>query len=235
VFERVASCEKIDRVIVATDDDRIVQAVESSGGEARLTRTDHPSGTDRVGEVTAALELCDDDLVINVQGDEPEISKSVLDRLIDRMDERAGGCRIGTLAAPFADDGPKDGPGSPLDPNCVKVVVDEAGRALYFSRSLVPYPRKGGGVVDRPSRWLLHLGVYAFRADVLRRICGAGPTQGSLEQAESLEQLRWLEIGLPIAVVIVDHRFVGIDTPEDYAAFVERVRSGRENVGCDVP
>lgn len=245
VFERVASCEKIDRVIVATDDDRIVQAVESSGGEARLTRSDHPSGTDRVGEVTAALDLSDNDLVINVQGDEPEISESVLGRLIDRMDECAGACRIGTLAAPFADDGPKEGPGSPLDPNCVKVVVDEAGRALYFSRSLVPYPRKGGGMVDRPSRWLLHLGVYAFRADTQRIITGVGsmtrptPTggrpRGALEQAESLEQLRWLEIGLPIAVVIVDHRFVGIDTPEDYAAFVERVRSGKENVGCDVP
>ncbi len=234
VFEQVLACEKIDRVIVATEDDRVVRAVESFGGEATLTRGDHPSGTDRVGEVVAALNLSDDDLILNVQGDEPEILASVLGRLIDHMAGGGGTCRIGTLASPFADDGPREGPGSPLDPNCVKVVVDENGRALYFSRSLVPYPRKTNGAIDKPSRWLLHLGVYAFRADVLRRICTGGRPRGSLEQAEALEQLRWLEHGMPITVVIVDHRVVGIDTPEDYAAFVERAKGGRENVGCEI-
>lgn len=224
VYERVAECRRIDRVVVATDNDRIVRAVKSFGGEARLTRADHPSGTDRVGEVAEALTLGDNDLVLNVQGDEPEIAAAALDRLIDHADRCVPTCRITTLAAPFADDGPRKGAGSPLDPNCVKVVVDGKGRALYFSRSPIPYPRDSGGRVDRPSRWLLHLGVYAFRGDTLRTITGGGLARGALEETESLEQLRWLEHGLPIAVVVVEHRFVGIDTPEDYAAFVKRSR-----------
>ena len=187
--------------------------------------------------------LAPDDLVLNVQGDEPEISPAVLERLIEAMNrETQKRCGIGTLAAPFADDGPREGPGSPLDPNCVKVVVDAAGRAMYFSRSPIPYPHGTGGVVDKPSRWLLHLGVYAFRADVLRTITalsgfvGEAPSDGKLEgraepdlqdrpslaETESLEQLRWLEHGLPIAVVGVDRAFAGIDTPADYAVFVKR-------------
>ena len=142
---------------------------------------------------------------------------------------------IGTLAAPFDEDGPADGPGSPLDPNCVKVVVDHGGCALYFSRSPIPYPRDTNGAVDKPSRWLLHLGVYVFRANTLRTVTQeAGLTRGSLEAVESLEQLRWLEHGLSVAVVIVDHLFVGIDTPEDYAAFVSRLAVGTRRVGADV-
>lgn len=223
VHERVIACRKIDRVIVATDDERIVEAVRSFGGEAVRTRPDHVTGTHRVGEVADSLDLNDDDLVLNVQGDEPEIDSSVLDLLIDEMMSGSSPCRIGTLAAPFDDDGPKDGPGSPLDPHCVKVVVDTAGRALYFSRSPIPYPQQTDGVIDKPSRWLLHLGVYAFRADVLRAIVGGGLTPSRLEQTESLEQLRWLEQGRSVAVVTVKHRFVGIDTPQDYAAFVKRV------------
>ena len=234
VYERVTAAPQIDEVIVATDDDRIVEAVRSFGGQVLMTRPDHASGTDRVGEVMAGLNLGDDDLILNVQGDEPEIGVEMLDRLIDRTRQSGPTCRIGTLAAPFDDDGPKEGPGSPLDPSCVKVVVDAAGRALYFSRCLIPYPSDTGGRVDGPSRWLLHLGVYAFRADTLRSITGGGLPPGSLEKAESLEQLRWLEHGLPVAVEIVDHRVVGIDTPEDYAAFVERTRAVRDGVGGNV-
>ena len=231
VCERVGKCPKVDRVIVATDDERIVQAVESFGGSARMTRPDHPSGTDRVAEVAAALALSNDDLVVNIQGDEPEINPAALDCLIGTMGEKEQSCRIATLAAPFADDGPRQGPGSPLDPNCVKVVVDAAGRAMCFSRSLLPYPRETGGTVDRPSRWLLHLGVYAFRADVLRAIAtGRQDGPSVLEEMESLEQLRWLESGLSVAVARVDRAPVGIDTPEDYAAFVERVRLGMDKV-----
>ncbi len=224
VCERVDQCGRIDRVIVATDDERIVSAVKSFGGEARMTRSDHPSGTDRVGEVAEALGLTDDDLVLNVQGDEPELETKALEGLIERLEDDKARVRIATLAAPFDDDGPVEGPGSPLDPNCVKVVVDENGRALYFSRSSIPYSRGSSGAVDRPSRWLLHLGVYAFRADALRTITGGRLPVGRLEQAESLEQLRWLEHGMAIGVVIVHRSFVGIDTPEDYAAFVERKR-----------
>ncbi len=231
VCESVGACARIDRVIVATDDERIVSAVESFGGEARMTRDDHASGTDRVGEVTASLGLADDDLVLNVQGDEPEINAEVLTRLIDVTERNRASWRIGTLAARFSDSGPCEGAGSPLDPNCVKVVVDTAGRALFFSRSLIPYPRKSGGKVDRPSRFLLHLGVYAFRADTLRAITtGGGIARTELEDVESLEQLRWLEQGLPIGVAIVDHHVVGIDTPEDYAAFVKRTRADAKSV-----
>lgn len=222
VHERACECRSIDRAIVATEDQRIVAAVKSFGGEVRMTRADHLTGTDRVGEVAEALGLSDDDIVLNVQGDEPEVSPIVLDRLIVRMKDSTGSAAIGTVAARFDDDGPKSGPGSPLDPNCVKVVVDSAGEAMYFSRSPIPFPRDTGGVVDRPSRWLLHMGVYAFRTAALRRVTGGRLRPSALEKAESLEQLRWLENGLRIAVVLVEQRSVGIDTPQDYAAFVAR-------------
>ena len=193
-----------------------------------MTRPDHRSGTDRVGEVITGLNLPDDDLVLNIQGDEPEINPEALDRLIDRMNTVSPTCRIGTLVAPFDDSGPRTGAGSPLDPHCVKVVVDANGLAMYFSRSPIPYLRETGGAVDRPSRWLLHLGVYAFRVDTLRSVTAEGGIEPSpLETAESLEQLRWLEHGLPMTVVVVAHPFVGIDTPEDYAAFVTRVTRGK--------
>ncbi|MBU0716898.1 MAG: 3-deoxy-manno-octulosonate cytidylyltransferase [Planctomycetes bacterium] len=232
VYESVGRCGKIDRVIVATDDQRIVEAVESFKGEAQLTRADHRSGTARVGEVAAKLSLQDDDLIINVQGDEPEIATEALDGLITRMREKGDSCGIGTLAAPFDDSGPRAGPSSPRDPNCVKVVVDVNGQALYFSRSPIPYLRATNGEVDCPSRWLLHLGVYAFRANVLRELTSNdGGPPSPLEEAESLEQLRWLEYGFPVIVVRVGHPFVGIDTPEDYAAFVERAATGAKRVG----
>lgn len=233
VFDRVAACPLVDQVVVATDDQRIVTAVESFGGAAVMTRRDHRSGTDRTAEVAAAKGLDKDDLVLNVQGDEPEVEGETLARLIQRVTSASESCRIGTLAAPFDDAGPHEGPGSPLDPNCVKVVVDAHGRALYFSRSPIPYPRDTGGVVDRPSRWLLHLGVYAFRADTLREIAAAAMETGPLEQAESLEQLRWMEHGIAIAVERVKRAFVGIDTPEDYAAFVRRSLADR-GVGTNV-
>ncbi|MBI1826419.1 MAG: 3-deoxy-manno-octulosonate cytidylyltransferase [Planctomycetes bacterium] len=265
VFERVRSARRIDRIVVATDDERILQAVKSFDGEARMTRADHVSGTDRVGEVADSLKLADDDLVLNVQGDEPEIESTSLDKLVERMMNAECGMlfqsrareeavqaqsskfevrssknedrkqenhsysqqqiTIGTIAAPFDDNGPKEGPGSPLDPNCVKVVVDLSGCAMYFSRSPIPFPRDTKGLVDRPSRWLLHMGVYAFRCETLRRLTGGRMKPSVLERAESLEQLRWLENGYSIAVEIVEHRSVGIDTPEDYEAFVRRFRA----------
>lgn len=230
VYERATASKHIDRVIVATDDDRIVEAVESFGGEVRLTRAGHRSGTDRIGEVVEAMALNHDDLVLNVQADEPEIGVDVLDRLIDAM-SRERHCRIGTVATRFDDKGPRQGPGSPLDPNCVKVVVAADGRALYFSRSPIPYLRKSGGEIDEPSRWLLHLGLYAFRVDALLAITGGRLVAGTLERAESLEQLRWLEHGLPVRVEMVDSPFVGIDTPADYAAFVARVSALKKESG----
>lgn len=223
VFERIQQARNVDRVLVATDDERIVAAVNSFGGEVCMTRNDHPSGTERVAEVVEGLGLADEDLVLNVQGDEPDISVGALDRLVEAMGSGKSACPIGTLAAPFADDGPTQGPGSPLDPNCVKVVMDAAGRALYFSRSAIPFDRAQSGAVDRPSRWLLHLGVYAFRVGTLRSITGGRLPRSRLEELESLEQLRWLEHGFGISVVIVERAFAGIDTPDDYTAFVRRV------------
>lgn len=234
VYERVAECPRIDRAVVATDDERIADVVREFGGEVCLTRADHTTGTDRVGEAAAKLGAGDADLVLNVQGDEPEVHPEVLSRLVISM-EASPDCPIGTVAAHFADDGPRRGPGSPLDPNCVKVVVDERGRALYFSRSAIPYPRDTGGEVDRPGRWLLHMGVYAFRSATLRSLTGGtGRERHPLEIAESLEQLRWLARGFDIAVAIVEHISVGIDTPEDYAAFVRR-HEARTRAGAGVP
>lgn len=239
VYERAAGCPLFDRVIVATDDERIADAVRSFGGEFCMTRSDHVSGTDRVAEVADELNAGGDDLVFNVQGDEPEVDPDDLARLVTAMNANENDCGIGTLAVPFDDEGPKTGRGSPADPNCVKVVVDLRGRALYFSRSLIPYPRAAGGVVERPSRWLLHLGVYAFRGAALRQAVSGGQTgapepsakkvEGGfdhrdlpLEACESLEQLRWLSRGMAIRVVRAARRSSGIDTPEDYAAFVAR-------------
>lgn len=236
VYERVAAAARIDRAIVATDDERIMSAVKSFGGEAHMTRSDHFSGTDRVAEVAEGVGLTDDDFVLNVQGDEPEIEPDSLDKLVETMHGGAAGghavtaVSIGTIAAPFDDGGPREGAGSPLDPNCVKVVIDGQGRAMYFSRSPIPFPRDTKGVVDKPSRWLLHMGVYAFRAGTLREIAGGRLSPSKLEKAESLEQLRWLEAGYSIAVAVVEHRSVGIDTPDDYAAFVERHRHKRSGV-----
>ncbi|MBI4717606.1 MAG: 3-deoxy-manno-octulosonate cytidylyltransferase [Planctomycetes bacterium] len=222
VYERTVSCAAIDRVAVATDDDRIAQAVASFGGEVVMTSPGHATGTDRIGEAAVVLGASAGDLVLNVQGDEPEIDPDSLARLLTGMSRAAGACSVGTLAAPFPDDGPRSGPGSPLDPACVKVVLGNNGQALYFSRSAIPYPRDTGGMVDKPSRWLLHMGVYAFRADALRALTSGPVRRHPLEVAESLEQLRWLASGLAITVVVVERASVGIDTPEDYAAFVAR-------------
>ncbi len=228
VWERVLQAQgPIQDFHVATDDPRVLDAVISFGGKAMMTRADHPSGTDRVAEVARALKLAPSDWVINIQGDEPEIDAEALVRLASTLAQRGDDptAEIFTLASRFSDDGPRSGPGSPADPNCVKVVVDSRSRALYFSRSLVPYPRATKGEADRASRWLLHLGVYAYRADVLMQIADrVKMPPSSLEEAESLEQLRWLEHGRSVFVLIVDPQAPGIDTPEDYAAFVRRAK-----------
>ncbi len=230
VCEQVQKSRLIDRAVVATDDQRIVDAVTSFGGEARMTDPNHPTGTDRVGEIAELLKLGSDDLVLNVQGDEPEMSPESLDALVQRMTASSDGPRIGTIAARFPDDGPKEGFRSPHDPNCVKVVLDESGRALYFSRSPIPYPRDASGHIEKPSRWFLHLGVYAFRVDALRSLTGGRLKPTELEKTESLEQLRWLGAGHSIVVVEVKERSSGIDTPEDYAAFVARYEKAEQSV-----
>ncbi len=215
VYERVSAARRIHRCIVATDDARIEAAVREFGGDVFMTRPDHPSGTDRIAEVVRGLPGQPDDLILNVQGDEPEIEPAYLDRLADRLGREPPDCPVATLACPFPAEA------DPRDPNCVKVVTNSAGRALYFSRSLVPYPRDDGGG-GAPYRCLLHLGVYAYRRAFLLELAAWKP--GALEQIEKLEQLRVLERGIALAVEIVEHACVGIDTLQDYERFVARCR-----------
>lgn len=211
VVERVRLARGVDRVLVATDDTRIADAVASFGGKAIMTDPDHASGTDRIAEVARKIGGAADDIILNVQGDEPEIEPDVLSRLIQRM-AAAPDCPSGTLACPFPPEA------SPADPNRVKVVVGAHGRALYFSRAPVPYPRDGA-----QADYLLHLGVYAYRRAFLLEYAGWRPSR--LEQIEKLEQLRVLENGASMLVEVVARGAPGVDTPDDYAAFVRRMKS----------
>ena len=210
VYERVCQASGVEQVIVATDDERIVDAVCSFGGTAVMTRPDHASGTDRVAEVAAGLEA---EIIVNVQGDEPEIDPQHVERVADVLACRYD-CRMATLACPFPADL------DPRDPNAVKVVVDLSGCALYFSRSVIPYSRDDAGVAA--CDLLLHLGIYAYRRRFLLEY--ARWPRGRLERLEKLEQLRVLERGEKIAVGIVEQASRGIDTRAEYEAFVARWR-----------
>jgi 3-deoxy-manno-octulosonate cytidylyltransferase (CMP-KDO synthetase) len=200
---------------VATDDQRIVDAVRSFDGEATMTSPEHPSGTDRIAEVVRGLDGKPDDIVLNVQGDEPEIEPAYLDRLVERLAADAT-CAAGTLACPFPPDC------DPRDPNCVKVVCDRRQMALYFSRALIPYRREADASAT-DGEWLLHLGVYAYRRAFLLDF--ASWETSTLERVEGLEQLRVLDNGYAMAVAIVPRACPGINTPDEYEQFVVRHRS----------
>lgn len=206
VYERAASAHLIDRVIVATDDRRIAAAVAGFGGEAVMTSPDHQTGTDRIAEAVAGMHA---DYIINIQGDEPLMPPAVLDDLVDRVG--ASGAEMGTVAVPF-----RLTERDPDDPNAVKVVVDAGGYALYFSRSRIPYLRQGGEAAPP----LLHWGVYAYRSDFLEQFV-TWP-RGALERCEMLEQLRALEHGARIMVIVTDQQSIGVDVPEDVTR-VERI------------
>jgi 3-deoxy-manno-octulosonate cytidylyltransferase (CMP-KDO synthetase) len=208
VVEAASRATRLDRIIVATDDLRIAEAVRDFGGEAALTRRDHPSGTDRVAEVAATLPQAG--IVVNLQGDEPEIAGATLDHLVELLQSDPT-VPMATLATPIRDEQ------TYRDPSCVKVVRDRNGRALYFSRAPIPHQRDGG---SRPAGALLHLGLYAYRRDWLLQLAKLPPSP--LEQCEKLEQLRVLEQGVPIAVGVVEEPSVGIDTLDEYRRFVER-------------
>lgn len=211
VVEQVTQAKSVGRVIVATDDERIFDAVEGFGGEAVMTHSDHPNGTSRLAEVVQTLGCEPDQLVLNVQGDEPEIDPGVIDALVEAMRADAE-LPMGTVAAPLTD------PDDIANPNVVKVVCDHRSRALYFSRSPIPYHRDPDDSAAPP--YLRHLGLYAYRAAFLPVYAALPETP--LEQTEKLEQLRALEHGHAIAVARTDHAHSGIDTPEQYAAFVAR-------------
>ena len=209
VYERASQARLVDETLVATDDERIKAAVEAAGGRAMLTRADHPTGTDRLAEVAEAYPEID--LIVNVQGDEPLIEPALIDELAGQFESDAG-LQMATVKTEIKEEAEQK------NPNNVKVVCDKAGYALYFSRSLMPYPRKGGCPVYK------HIGIYAYRRDFLLHYAKMEPTP--LEQAESLEQLRALENGYRIKVVETKSKFVGVDTVED----LERVNEIYRNM-----
>lgn len=213
VCERAAAARTVSRVIVATDDGRVGAAVEAEGFEWRMTSARHETGTDRLAEVAVDLEA---DLVVNVQGDEPMVAPSTIDAAVEALasDDRAA---ASTTCEPI------DDPLSLVDPNVVKVVCRADGRALYFSRAGIPFPRDVGleGIVMPPETLAScrkHTGLYVYRRDFLLEF--ARMPQTPLELAERLEQLRILENGYDILVVEVAERSIGVDTPEQ----LERVR-----------
>jgi 3-deoxy-manno-octulosonate cytidylyltransferase (CMP-KDO synthetase) len=197
VVERARRARKLSRVLVATDDARIRDAVRERGGEAVMTSPDHLSGTDRVAEAAGNIEA---DVVVNIQGDEPLIEPDDLDRLVEALDGDEG-ARIATLRRPAE-------PAEMPDPIVVKVVCNAEGRALYFSRAPIPH-RTGDAAAPR---WT-HIGVYAFRRADLLAFAELPPA--ALEREEGLEQLRALEQGWAVRVVDAAGRFIGVDTAED--------------------
>ena len=204
VYRRAAAARTIDAVIVATDDERIAAAVRTFGGDVRLTSPAHATGTERIAEVAAALDC---DLVVNLQGDEPLIEPAAIDEAVEPFRNDAG-LLMTSLCQRL---GPSE---DILDPHVVKVVVDRQGRALYFSRSPIPFFR--GAAADRQHAGpYKHIGLYVQRREFLLKIAALEPTP--LERAEALEQLRVLEHGYAIRMVETQHDSIGVDTPEDLA------------------
>ena len=202
-------------VWVAAGDETIVREVHRFGGRVEQTDPELPSGTDRVAALARRKEFQHFDILVNVQGDEPEIDPAVIDRLIDCLENHPE-AEMATLAAPITDEA------TFLDPACVKVVGDAAGRALYFSRAPIPHRRESADA-SFENRPLMHLGIYAYRREALLRFSALPPSP--LEQCERLEQLRALEAGFTIALEVVAEATCGIDTAEDYARFVARQKS----------
>ena len=204
VYEQVSKAKKPALVVVATDDQRVFDKVESFGGMALMTQPNHPTGTDRLAEVASHHQ--DIDVIINVQGDEPLIDADVIDQLADLFVEDAD-LQMATVASPLLEE-------EYDEPSAVKVICNKRGDAMYFSRSLIPYPRHA--FINPPMK---HVGIYAYRRQFLLDYAKMDPTPA--EETESLEQLRALENGYAIRVIKTDKRFVGVDTPED----LERVNA----------
>ena len=215
VVERLRGCAALDRIAVASDDERILAVVRSLGVEAVPTRSDHRSGTDRLAEAARKLGLGPAHWIVNVQGDEPEVDSAMVAALVEVALEDSR-VPMATLAYETAD------PDAYMDPNVVKVVTDRHGRALYFSRAPIPRRRDAA---DPPLRFLKHLGFYAYRADFLQTFATLSPTP--LEETEKLEQLRALEHGYAIRVGLSPKDSCGIDTPEDLARLEARWRTER--------
>lgn len=209
VWERAQRAKSVDRVIVATDDMRIAEAAFDFGAEVALTSPKHPTGTDRLAEVAQKLRSAS--IILNVQGDEPDIAPSTIDRLARALRDDPS---LGMVTAA----NPITSPADIRNPNVVKVVTDLSGRALYFSRSAIPHDRDGHAGI----KYLRHQGIYGYRRKVLLDFVRWKPTP--LEQAEKLEQLRALEHGVVIGVIVVKRASVGVDVPADLARAARALR-----------
>ena len=211
VWERCQACEELDAVVIATDDERIAEVARNFGAQVAMTRSDHPSGTDRIAEV--AEQFPDHDTVINVQGDEPLISPELIDQLARTLREQPTVPMITAAAA--IEDGAQIS-----DPNVVKVVLDDQGDALYFSRAPIPFFR----MPESGLRPLRHLGIYGYQRDFLLQFVSWPPA--ALERAESLEQLRALAHGARLRVVLTEELSPGVDTPEQARAIEQHLLGG---------
>lgn len=203
VYERVCQSTRISRVIVATDDDRILSVVEEFGGEARMTWTGHTSGTDRVAEVACQQEA---DLIVNVQGDEPFIDPGCIDAMVEPF-ETESGLMISSLCHRITSQDDL------YNPNIVKVVTDLKGFALYFSRSPIPYSPNSNLILKNPSVFKRHMGLYTYRKCFLEQLQKL--EKSTLEDIESLEQLRFLENGYQIKLINTNYQPLAVDTPDD--------------------
>lgn len=208
-YEQACRAARPESVMIAADDERIVTAAETFGARCVLTRPDHQSGTDRIAEAVADLDV---DIVVNVQGDEPDIDPGHIDYLAELLLDDPE-LSMATLATRLSL------PEQVADPNIVKAIVDARGRAIYFSRCPIPYDRAKAGI-GPAEQYLRHIGIYAYRKDFLLRLTALPQTP--LEKLEKLEQLRAIENGFAIGVGLVEDTSEGIDTPEQYAAFVKR-------------
>ena len=210
-WEQACLAKLPQKVIIAADDERIIAAADTFGAECVLTSTEHKSGTDRIAEAVANMEV---DIVVNLQADEPEISPQNIDLLAQLLIDNPD-CPMATLAADFQN------PQQIVDANIVKVITDCNGRAIYFSRAPIPYDREKSGIGET-RQYLRHIGIYAYRREFLLKITAL--PQSRLEKIEKLEQLRAIENGYSILVGKVAHTCDGIDTPEQYTDFVKRYK-----------
>ena len=213
-WERAKQAKLLDSVLIAADDSKVVEAAKSFFADCVLTSKNHQSGTDRIAE---AVKNTDADIIINLQADEPEIDPANIDYLASMLIDNPD-CPMATLAAGF------ENAGQVSDPNIVKVIIDVNSRAVYFSRSPIPFDRDRGGVGDI-KKYLRHLGIYAYRKDFLMKFTTL--PQSDLEKTEKLEQLRAIENGYSILIGKVTHSCDGIDTPQQYEEFVKRVKSSQ--------
>ena len=218
VYTRACACRELERVVLATDDENIFAAAEALDVPVVMTRSDHPSGSDRVLEAAMLLGIQDHCVVVNIQGDEPALEPKMLNELISAF--AFSETRVSTLVREIP-------PAEAENPDVVTVTFSGSGRALYFSRSLIPYPREG--VLDRVFE---HVGMYAYRLEALKKFVSLGPSR--LEKVECLEQLRLLENDIPIQIVTTTHKSMDVDRPEDLEAVTEFLkRKTQKLTGAD--